>query len=140
VICWKDQLLRVGEGKRAKKQRVDYAEDGDVGADSKGKNKNGDEGETAVAAQGADGVTQILEKNVEFHKSSRFALFVFCQVDTAETNECLAAAFERSEAAPDVLLDGHFEMRGDFGFEVGVERGLLVKRTHAGQRSPQRAH
>ena len=132
-----DQLLRVGKGQRAQQQRVDDAEDGDVGADAEGENEDGDEGEAAVAAEGAEGVTEILEKNVEFHKSSRFALLVFCQFDAAEANQRLAAGFKGSEAALDVFFDRHLDVRGDLGFEVGVERGLAEERAHAGQRPPQ---
>ena len=100
------ELLRIGEWQRAQEQGVDDAEDGDVGADAEGQDEDGNEGESAVAAQGAEGVAEILEKNVEFHESSGFALLEFCGVDGAETDERLAACFIGSEAALKVLLNG----------------------------------
>jgi hypothetical protein len=86
-----DQLLRIGKWERTEQQRVDYAEYGNVGADVEGKCQDGYEGETTIAAEGAEGVAEILKKNVETHKFSRLAPFVFCQVDAAEANECLEA-------------------------------------------------
>jgi hypothetical protein len=49
-----DQLLRIGEWQRAEQQRVDDAEDGDVGADAEGEDEDGDDGEAAIAAEGAE--------------------------------------------------------------------------------------
>ena len=129
----------VGKGQRAQHQRVHHAEDGDVGADAEGENENGDEGEAAVAAEGAEGVLQILQKNVEFHKSSRFAVLVFRLFHAAEADERLAAGFVGSQAALDVLFDGELDVRGDLGFEVGVERRLAEEGKHAGERAARSA-
>jgi len=47
-------LLRIGEWQRAQEQGVDNAEDGNVGADAKAQDKDGNEGESAVVAQGTE--------------------------------------------------------------------------------------
>jgi hypothetical protein len=64
-------------------------------------------------------------------------LLVFRQIDAAKAKECLATGFKGSEAARYVFLDGHFEVGGDFRFEVGVERGLVKEGLYAGEGSPQ---
>ena len=126
------QSVRILEGQWAQEDGVDDAEDGDVGADAQGENEHGNDGESAVAAE-------VLEKNVEFHKSSGFALLEFCGVDGAETNERLAACFKGSEAALDVFFNRKVDVGGDLRFEVGVERRLAEKRKDAPESLPQRA-
>jgi hypothetical protein len=140
------ELLRGGEWERAQKNGVDDAEDGDVGADAEGKDEDGDQGEGAIAAKGAEGVfqildkVQILEKDVEFHKSSRFTVLVFRLIETAKADKRLAAGFQGGEAQLDVFFDGHVEMGGDFGFQIGFELGLTKEGKYAGQAAAWRAH
>ena len=54
-------------------------------------------------------------------------MLVFHQIHATKADERLAAGFDGSEAALDVLLRGQLDVRGDLGFEVGVERGLAEK-------------
>ncbi len=96
-------------------------------------------GETAVAAEGADSVSEVLEKNVEFHKSPRFALLIFRQIDAAKTNERLAAGFKGSEAALQVFFYRHLEVGGNLGFEIRIEWRLSEESTYAAQGSPHRS-
>jgi hypothetical protein len=119
--------VRVREWKRPQEYRVDDAEDSDIRADAEGEDEDGDYGEGAVAAEGAKGVLQVLEKDVESHESSRFTLFEFRGVDGAEANQRLATGFQGSETALNVLGDGELDVGRDFGFEVGIELRLAEK-------------
>ena len=134
------QAIRVLERQRSQENRVDHAEDGDVGADAKGQDKDGDQSEAAIAAEGTEGIAQIQKKNVQCHDSSRFAMFVFGRFDAAESHNCLAAGFQRSEAAPNVFLGRHLDVCGDLGLEFGIERRLAEEREEAAQGTPQGAH
>ena len=134
------QPVRITEGQRAQQQCIDDAEDGCVGADAEGQNENGDQRESAIAAQRTKSIADILEKNFEIHESSRFALLEFCGLDGAEVNERLPARFERCQAVLNVIFDRHLDVRRYFGFEVCIERALLEESSNACQRTAQRAH
>src|ERR1700677_4484814 len=53
------QLLRIAKWQRAQQNCVHHAEDGNVGADSKCEDENRNDGEAAVAAEGAQGVADV---------------------------------------------------------------------------------
>ena len=77
----------------AQHERIDDAEDGDVGADAESQDQDGDNGEAGVAAQGAESVFEVLEQNIECHQSPRLALLFSCLFHAADADECLAASF-----------------------------------------------
>ena len=68
------ELVRIGEGKRAEQECVDDAEDGDVGADTQSKNKDGNGGEGAVSPERAQRITNVAKKRVEEGKTAGFAM------------------------------------------------------------------
>ena len=113
------------KGSGRSEQRVDDAEDGDVGADAQGEDEDRNDGEAGVADQSAEGVLQVLEKNVECHESSRLAVLVFRLFHAAEAHERKATRFGGRKAAGNVIVDGHFKMSCEFGFELGIKRGLV---------------
>jgi hypothetical protein len=55
------ELLRVGKWKRPQHDGVDHAEDGDVGADTKGQDENSNDGKAGVEAQGAECEAKVLK-------------------------------------------------------------------------------
>ena len=67
------KLLRLGERQRAQKLCVDHAEDGNVGANSESQDDDRDQRESTITAQRAQGIFQVLRKNIQFH-----ALCVSC--------------------------------------------------------------
>ncbi len=128
-----EQARGIAEGKRAQHERVDDAEDGDVGADAEREDEDGDEGEAAVAAQGAEGVAKILQEDVERGEAARGALLLARLLDAAEADEGQTAGFLGRKAAPEILFDGEVEVRGEFLLEVGVADGLVEEGTDAGE-------
>ncbi len=68
------ELPRIGERQGPQKQRVDYAEDADVGSDGKSQNEDRNYREATITAQRPDGVFQVLQENIKFHRrlASRF--------------------------------------------------------------------
>ncbi len=68
------ELVRVGEGQRAEQECVDDAEDGDVGAYAEGENQNSDSGESPVAPESAQRVTNVAKKRVEEWQTAGFAM------------------------------------------------------------------
>ena len=60
-----NEALGLVEGQRAQQDGMDDAEDDDVGPDAEGKDQDGDGGEAAIAAQGAQRVAEILRKALE---------------------------------------------------------------------------
>jgi hypothetical protein len=68
------------------------------------------------------------------------ALLKFCSVDGAKTDKGLAAGFKRGETAAEIFFDSEVDVRGDLGFEVGVERGLDEEGAEAGEGSLEGAH
>jgi hypothetical protein len=139
---WRDphQAVRIAEGQRPQQQCVHNTEHRNIGADAKRENQDSDERKAAIAAEGAKSVAEILEKNIEIHESSRFAVFVFRHVKAAKADKRLPAGFLGGKSALQILFNGHFQMRGNLCFEISIERRLLQEGTHAGQRPAQRAH
>ncbi len=64
VVGDPDQALRVVERERAEQQSVDHAENGGAGADAEADDENGEGSESGIAAQGAEGIAQVLQDAV----------------------------------------------------------------------------
>ena len=79
--------LGFGERKRAEQQGVDDGEDDDVGADAESEDEDGDGGKAGVAAKGAEGVAEVLKKDVKPGETAGFALMLLCLLDAAEADE-----------------------------------------------------
>ena len=128
-----DELLGLGEGKRAEKNGVDDGEDDDVGADAEGEDDHGDDGEGGVAAEGAEGEAEVLEEDVEPGQAAGGALVFAGLLDSAEADEGAAAGFFFGHAEGEIFFGGQVEVGGDFGFEVGVVLWLMEEGEDAGE-------
>ena len=115
-----DQAVRFGEWERAQQDGVDDGEDNDVGADAESEDEDGDGGEAGVAAEGAEGVAEILKKDVEPGEAAGFALLLLCLLDAAEADEGAATGFFGRHAVADIFFDCEIDVTLEFGFEVGV--------------------
>src|ERR1035438_10018213 len=78
------KLLRIGERKRAEHERVNDAEDRDVGSDGQCKDEHGDGRKSGLAAQRTQSVFQVLQKNVETHKTPCLPLLFSCLLHRSE--------------------------------------------------------
>ena len=115
-----DEAAGLREWERAEQEGVDDGEDDDVGADAEGEDEDRDGGEAGVATKGAEGVAEVLKKDVEPGEAAGFALMFFCLLDAAETDEGAAAGFFGGHAVADVFFDGEIDVALEFGVEVGV--------------------
>src|SRR5205823_4188802 len=82
-----NQLLRIRKRKRLQQNGVHYAEYGDVGADGEGQDEHRDGGETAIAPQSAQCVTDVLPQNVKCHKPSRLPMSFPGLLNSADADE-----------------------------------------------------
>jgi hypothetical protein len=57
-------------------------------------------------------------------------------LDTAEVKQRLAAGLLAVHALSEVALDGHVQVRTEFGIEVAVESPATEKRSQAKERLP----
>ena len=124
--CNDDEALGIIEGQRAEEEGVDDAENGDVGSNAESEDEDGDNGEDAIAIEGADGVAEILEENIERGKAAGLTLPLAGLLDAAEADEGAAAGFLRRHALVDVFFYGEVDVGLEFGVEVGVAL-LLMK-------------
>jgi hypothetical protein len=118
------QAVRILKRQRPQQQRIHHAEHCNVCPDPQRQNQHSDKCKSAIAPQRAKGVLQILQKNVEFHKSSRLALLVFRRVHPAKPHQRLAPRFRRAHAPPPILFRGQRNVLGYLCFEIRVKPAL----------------
>jgi hypothetical protein len=135
-----DQTAGLGEREWAEKECIHDGEDDDVGADAEREDQDGDDGKAAVVKKRAEGVTDVLQKDVEGGQAAGFAVGLRGLRDAAETDECLAASFAGRHAALDVFLDRHGEVRRHFFREVVVEGLFMEEGGHAVEELAEGVH
>ena len=116
-----NEILRLRERKRAKKDAVDEREDGGVGTDAKRESKDRDSGEGGVFAEHARAVAEIAEEGFEEWERALIADGFSGLLWAAEVDEGAAASFLRGHASAEIFFDGESEVRRDFSVEVAVE-------------------
>src|SRR5215470_8007787 len=126
------KLLRIPDRQRAKESRVNQAKDGGVGADAEGEGKHGDGGEAGRFAEHAEGEAQILQKRVGEGQAAAFAIDLASLFEAAEVEKRLTAGLLPVHALREVALDGHLQVRTEFGIEVAVEAAAAKESDEAG--------
>ena len=119
--------MRIREGQGTEQEGIDDAEDGDVDADAEGEDEDGDSGKAAIAAQGAEGVANVLkafvcvvvESSAAFHVSSHAFADVLHGEDVAE----LAFGFFAGGFGTPAEADEIF----GFGFDVEAQLSLHIR-------------
>src|SRR5271169_2041771 len=101
-----DELLSIGEWQWTEQEGVDDAENDDVGANAKGEDEDGDEGEGTIFAEDTEGVAKILEKHLDRGNTAGLAMIFFGLLHTAEMGEGLAARFGMRHAGLEIFFDG----------------------------------
>ena len=91
---------------RAQEESVDDAEDDDVCADAEGEDEDGDSGEGAILAEGAEGVAQILRESFDHGEAPGVTMNFFGLLRAAELREGAAAGFLRGHAGLEIFLKG----------------------------------
>src|ERR1700730_11825616 len=115
------EVLRLWEGQGPEKNRVDDAEDDDVGSDAEGEDENGDDGEAAIPAEIAEGVAEILEKDFESGDAAGFALIFFGLLRATEVDEGLATGLGGRHASLEIFFDGQVEMDPHLRVKILIE-------------------
>jgi len=121
IACEPNELLRMGERKRTKKEGVDDGKDDDVGADAESENENGDQREGTVLAERAEVVAEILHESFDHGEAPGVTMNFFGLLGTTEIDEGLATSLLRGHAGFEIVGDGFIEVGGHFSGEVGVE-------------------
>src|SRR5260221_350008 len=76
------ELLRVRKRQRAEEQRVDHAEDGDIGSNGQRQDEDGDGGEAGIAAQRAKKIACVLNRVVPIILQAFAAFHFLSDADT----------------------------------------------------------
>src|SRR5439155_19066381 len=72
-----NQAVGIAKRQRAQQQGIDHAEDGGAGTDAESDDQDREGCEPGVAAQGSDGVAQILKQGFEERQAAYFAMLLF---------------------------------------------------------------
>jgi hypothetical protein len=122
-----DEILRLGERQRAKKNVVDEAEDGSVGADAQSQSEGRDQSESGRFSEDTAGVAKVLGESFEEREGALVADGFLGLLEATELKKGLAAGFVGRKAATNVVVDVELEVRGEFGVEFAFEPGAAEK-------------
>ncbi len=115
-----EHTVRVRIGKRPEQHRVDYAEDGRIGADTDGKGKNGDGAEAGIPANPSKGIAKILADGIERRKPALITIAFFGGFDAAEPDPGAAIGLVRRHTAPHIFFGEQLDMGIELCGEIGL--------------------
>ena len=116
-----DELFCVGKRQGAEHERVNNAEDRDVGTDRQRQDEDSDHGEAGIAAKGAQRVFEVLAKDIEAHKRACLPLMFSGLLHAAELDEGSAAGLGERHAVFDVFVDSEIDVGCEFRIEFCIE-------------------
>jgi len=116
-----DEPFFLWERKWSKKDRVQHAEDGGVGADAESERENSNGGEARGLAEHAESEAEILHKSFEKLRAAGVAAVLFLLFEPAGFESSAVNSFFAREAALDQFLDLTLEMEAELVVEFGLD-------------------
>ena len=136
-----DEILRLRERQGAKKDVVDEAKNGGIGADAKSESERRDQSEGRGFAKDAESVAEVLKESFEKGEGALIADALFGLFEAAEGEKGLTAGFAGRETAAEIVVDVELEVRGEFGVQLRFERaGTSEEIAETGEESAEHGH
>ncbi len=132
--------VRIVVGQRSEQHGIDQREDGGVGADADGQRKDGDDRESRISADPANGVPKIVTQDLERGQSSLIPIAFFGGLHAAEPDPRAPVRLVGRQSTANVFvgqpLDVGLDLLGEIAVGMPAQKRADETRPAASDRAP----